>query len=203
MPAATSGPPPSRGAVPWRASLEGKEERTEDPSRSERRPSSLGSERGAAPPNIPHTRTTGSADPGGGRNSRPRVRKALIFLATSKLRVWSHASRTFAKPQPRPANAGITCDRALEPGGSTRNARSTSAASDYVVAFSSNAPGGNRDPAGSDFGAPETTKPPMVRGFAVDYGRLTTADVEEAPPGIEPGMVDLQSTALPLGYGAL
>jgi len=40
---------------------------------------------------------------------------------------------------------------------------------------------------------------PEMKAFAVDCDRLRTCEIEEAPPGFEPGMADLQSAALPLG----
>ncbi len=45
----------------------------------------------------------------------------------------------------------------------------------------------------------ETVETPMIsRGFPANQGESE----KEAPPGIEPGMADLQSAALPLGEGA-
>jgi hypothetical protein len=38
-----------------------------------------------------------------------------------------------------------------------------------------------------------------VRMLAPDRAGMTTGEIEEAPPGFEPGMADLQSAALPLG----
>ena len=36
----------------------------------------------------------------------------------------------------------------------------------------------------------------------MDFGCLKPPETQEAPPGFEPGIEDLQSSALPLGYGA-
>src|SRR5262249_14312233 len=39
----------------------------------------------------------------------------------------------------------------------------------------------------------------ILKGDKGECGRLRTGEEEKAPPGFEPGMADLQSTALPLG----
>src|SRR5215470_952989 len=41
-----------------------------------------------------------------------------------------------------------------------------------------------------------------IAGDEADCGRLRGSARQEAPPGFEPGMADLQSAALPLGEGA-
>lgn len=46
---------------------------------------------------------------------------------------------------------------------------------------------------------PERQQTLEIRTFDDDCGVTMKGEEEEAPPGFEPGMADLQSTALPLG----
>jgi integrase len=52
-------------------------------------------------------------------------------------------------------------------------------------------------------GGEETTQPVDSSALGTSSHPQASGDSEEAPPGFEPGMADLQSAALPLGEGAL